>query len=499
MRFDRRGRFGRRGHSGRNGLSGSSGPGGGRLARVARCACAAGLAAGSLLVPGTGIAAATHAAQPCAAGLDGAAPAERLDCLQALGRDGSIARSDLRRVIDLLAASDASTDHRVVAAGLDVVRAAGATALADLDRSGEPAPEVLSALLPYRSPLYRDRDKALVVRLRAYLLVTLAEIGLPRSAVPALVDILAHVDETMPVLELVAATRAVRSLGDDGRPFIPYLLDALTVRSGAHEVSLERYEPDYPREEATTAQLEAVRSLRRVATAGDRDVAEVLGEITRAPGGLHDPRVVREAREALAEVQARVAVAERGMPSSLGTDPASPPGRLKNLDIAYTDHDGRTGVLADLVDRPTLLTFFYARCQNGKKCPMTIARLAALQRQLGEAGLADRVRLLAVTYEPQLDTPERLKRHTSARGLKLGDSARALRLDADRQQELLGELEIEVSYNAGWVNAHGVRLTLIGAGGDVVETHRDLAWRTEAVLKQLQGYLGGGRSRNGAD
>lgn len=56
---------------------------------------------------------------------------------------------------------------------------------------------------------------------------------------------------------------------------------------------------------------------------------------------------------------------------------------------------------------------------------MTVARLAALQRQLGRAGLAERVRLLAITYEPQFDTPERLKRHTLTRGFKLENSARA--------------------------------------------------------------------------
>ena len=33
------------------------------------------------------------------------------------------------------------------------------------------------------------------MRLRAYLLVTLADIGFPRSAMPSLVDTLAHVEE----------------------------------------------------------------------------------------------------------------------------------------------------------------------------------------------------------------------------------------------------------------------------------------------------------------
>lgn len=463
----------------------------GRLAGVARLACSAVLAA--VLSAG----AVAQAAESCATGLAAAAPAAQLECLKAL-RDGeTLERADLHRVIDLLAASNAATDHRVVAAGLDVVRRAGAAWRADLDRPGAPAAEVLSALLPYRSALYRDRDKMQVVRLRAYLVVTLAEIGFPRSALPALVDTLAHVDETVPALELTASAYAVRSLGADGRAFVPYLLDALHVRSGAHEVSLERYDPVYPRSEATTVQLEAMRSLARVATAGDPEVAEVLRGIVRDITGQHDPRLIREARAALDEIAARPAAGERPSIASLTGDAAPAPRRLENLGIAYVDQDGRTGVLADLVDRPTLVTFFYTRCQNGKKCPMTIARLAALQRKLDEAGLAGRVRLLAVTYEPQIDGPRRLARHTSARGLDLGDGVLALQLDSARQDALLAELGIEVSYNAGWVNAHGVQLTLLGAGGELVAAYRDVAWRTETVLEGVRKELGRGGGGKG--
>src|SRR5438046_2900829 len=72
---------------------------------------------------------------------------------------------------------------------------------------------------------------------------------------------------------------------------------------------------------------------------------------------------------------------------------------LQNRDIAFKDHDGRAGMLGNLLDKPTVITFFYTRCQNARKCSMAISWLGALQRQLVQAGIAGQVRLLAITYE----------------------------------------------------------------------------------------------------
>ena len=140
----------------------------------------------------------------------------------------------------------------------------------------------------------------LVVRLRTYILVTLSEIGFPSSALPALLDSLAHVDPRMTASEVGAAVRAVGSLGPRGREFAPYLLGTIAERFSEEEFSLERYEPQFPPHEATTVQLEAVRALAQVCSAEDRQILEVLRYLAqdRGPGEL-DRRVVREAQSAL--------------------------------------------------------------------------------------------------------------------------------------------------------------------------------------------------------
>jgi hypothetical protein len=215
-------------------------------------------------------------------------------CLRQLKEAGPAAAAAVPALCDLLARSDGATPHLLLASVLDVFRSLGPRAA--------PAAETLSSLLPYRCKLYKGRDKLLVVRLRAYIMVTLSEIGFPSSALPALpalLDTLAHVDERLMPLEVGAAARAVGSLGPRGREFAPYLLDTLTQRLSEEEFSLERYEPQFPPQEATTIQLEAVRSLGRVCSAEDLPVLTALQNFAadRGQDGL-DPRVVQEAQRA---------------------------------------------------------------------------------------------------------------------------------------------------------------------------------------------------------
>lgn len=175
-----------------------------------------------------------------------------------------------------------------------------------------------------------------------------------------------------------------------------------------------------------------------------------------------------------------------GSPLSTGWIPADRRSRMQSLDIAFKNQDGEPGVLSDLINQPVLITFFYTRCQNNRKCSAAVGRLAALQRQLKQAGLEDRVRLLAITYEPQFDSPERINRYGTDHGLQFGQQAMALQLDVKRQQRLIDELQAPVSFNAGWVNTHGVELSLLDAKGRLVRQYHTLLWHNDQVAGDLQ-------------
>jgi cytochrome oxidase Cu insertion factor (SCO1/SenC/PrrC family) len=159
--------------------------------------------------------------------------------------------------------------------------------------------------------------------------------------------------------------------------------------------------------------------------------------------------------------------------------------RLHGLDVRYQDHDGRRGSIDELTGKPILLTFFYSRCQNSAKCSAAVARMAALQGLLKQHGLDTRVRLLVITYEPQFDTPERLNRFSRDRGLVLGENALALRLDEGDHQRLVDEIEAPVNFNSGWVNTHGVELTLIDSEGRIVRKYHTVLWDNSIIQMDI--------------
>lgn len=165
--------------------------------------------------------------------------------------------------------------------------------------------------------------------------------------------------------------------------------------------------------------------------------------------------------------------------------------RLQNLDITFKDHDGRAGVLANLMDKPVLVTFFYTRCQNGRKCSMAVSRMGTLQRELAGAGFGDRIRLLAISYEPQFDTADRIHRYSTDRGLHLGENALALQLDSTRHQRLVEELQAPANYNAGWINTHGLQLSLFDSRGRLVRNYHTLLWDNAQVVEDVKRVLGG--------
>src|SRR5262249_43403335 len=124
--------------------------------------------------------------------------------------------------------------------------------------------EVLGPLLAVRSPLYAERDKREVGRLRAFVVVTLHRIGRARRAWPIIVDLLANSDSPY---EFAAAARAAGGRGAAAAPPAPLLTRALDPAYGDDLFSLERYSPTHPEPETTPATIEAVVALGKIGPA----------------------------------------------------------------------------------------------------------------------------------------------------------------------------------------------------------------------------------------
>lgn len=78
-----------------------------------------------------------------------------------------------------------------------------------------------------------------------------------------------------------------------------------------------------------------------------------------------------------------------------------------------TTHEGGRLALADLREHVLAVTFIYATCRDS--CPVLASKLVGVQRRLAADPKA-RVRFVAITVDPETDTPEVLKGYAQAIG-----------------------------------------------------------------------------------
>lgn len=69
-------------------------------------------------------------------------------------------------------------------------------------------------------------------------------------------------------------------------------------------------------------------------------------------------------------------------------------------------------------ERAVLLTFFYTHCPDGM-CPALILRLRRAQERAAEAGFGDDAAFLAITFDPERDTADRLETYAGQQGVDL--------------------------------------------------------------------------------
>jgi protein SCO1 len=88
-------------------------------------------------------------------------------------------------------------------------------------------------------------------------------------------------------------------------------------------------------------------------------------------------------------------------------------------DFTMTTQDGTVLKLADLRGKVVALTFIFTRCPMPDFCPAMDKKFSELADRIAAVpGRAEKVRLLSVSFDPEHDTPEILRKHAAMRGAR---------------------------------------------------------------------------------
>jgi len=358
-------------------------------------------------------------------------------------------------------------------------------------------------------PIYRERSAKAVVRMRGWVLLALARAGVPEAALIFLIEELqSGVDPYL----VAAAARALRACPRPSAALAPLVWRALNnVRYHDEPLSLTRYG-----EYALTSETSAVRELIATLAWLGAHARAILPELRalRHEGGLS--RTLRlDLDRALQAISATddetrmdscccppqsdvtADTISRTRPdlsrtSAQGPENRRDPGPVDA--VRFEDHAGATITFgAFFHGHPTIVVFFYTRCDNPLKCSLTVAKLAGIQKLLAADELAEKIHTAAITYDPAFDVPERLRVYGEDRGVRLDARHRMLRAPRDNKA-LRQYFGLGVNFIASLVNRHRIEAYILDSQGRIAVSFERLQFdEREVVARAIKVLRDAGR------
>ena len=158
-------------------------------------------------------------------------------------------------------------------------------------------------------------------------------------------------------------------------------------------------------------------------------------------------------------------------------------------DTGLIDDSGAPLSLADWRGSAVAVTFIYVRCPLPDYCPLLDRRFAEVQRLIaGDAGLRGRARLLSVSFDPDADTPARLRAHAEKLNADpaIWRFATAPRDVVDRFAATFG---VNVIREADSTITHNLRTAVIGPDGRLISDYDGNTWTAEQIADAMRRAL----------
>ena len=355
----------------------------------------------------------------------------------------------------------------------------------DVSRRGE-----LIELLREDHAIYDQRGAAVVVQMRGWVLLALARDGLSDAALPFVLE---ELDSGVDAYLVACAAFALRSYAvQNAAPnsaFGPFVVRAITnIRYRDERVSLEKFGGFAIGSGGTSP----VRELLATLTWLGPNARAVVSEIESLRNG--PTALTKKYQPAVEKVFAAVRADDDG-----ASDCCSLPSSVQDLfswmkksrtaasaveSTVLEDQDGQSITFGEFFHgRPSIVAFFYTRCDNPLKCSLTITKLARVQKLLESNGLAERINTAGVSYDPEFDSPARLAKYGEDRGVRFAPGHRLLRA-GEGFESLRRHFELGVNFIESLVNRHRIELYILDAHGRVAAYFGRVQWDENDVVQR---------------
>jgi protein SCO1/2 len=162
-------------------------------------------------------------------------------------------------------------------------------------------------------------------------------------------------------------------------------------------------------------------------------------------------------------------------------------------DFKLRNQDGRPIHLAQFRGKAVFVTFIYTRCPSPDFCPRVTRNFAQLEKQLSaNSSLYAKTHLLCVSFDPDHDTPERLRAYGAT---YLGSDARNAFAHWDfavPDKPVLADMarffNLGMTSESDSTITHTLSTTLIGPDGKVIRFYPGNEWTPDQLLTDVKQF-----------
>jgi protein SCO1/2 len=164
-------------------------------------------------------------------------------------------------------------------------------------------------------------------------------------------------------------------------------------------------------------------------------------------------------------------------------------------DFALVDQDGERFRLQRFRDDYLLVGFVFARCQLAEACPLTMAKMRAVQKAWSQASTAPQsegktLSLLTVTLDPEFDTPAVLKRFAEGHGADFANWTLATGPNELVSTALPSLFNVMALPNGKGSLNHSVKVALLRPGLTQFREWRDNKFQSKEIIDLVQNDQG---------
>jgi protein SCO1 len=366
--------------------------------------------------------------------------------------------------------------------------------LADAVRQSPERRDLLVELLPERISLYEGRSANATMRMRGYILAAFEQAGLPDAALPYVLE---ELENGRDAYLVAGAAKALRGLDTPTSRAVPFLLEAVeNVKYVDDALTFECYKPRWPITNHTSALTEIFRTFgwlgahAKSALPTLETLREESSDEFSRPIRAEIENAIDSIRSDGSAIHACCGAVSENPGFAVHTSLEEHRKGTSITDIELEDQDGNIVTYETFFNgKPSIVVFFYTRCDNPNKCSLTITKLARLQKALEEQRLEGLLQTAAITYDPEYDLPPTLKAYGENRGVTFGDDDRMFRARTGFRQ-LQEYFQLGVNFTGSIVNRHRIELFILDSRGEIAVIFSRIQWDIQEVLEKAKVLLG---------